>query len=200
MPDRLTEDELADRCGINREDVRKLVDLGILQSDEGTFARRDVMRVRVVSQLEAMGMEAEAIAAALESGHLTLGYLESSGRRPPRSERTFTEIGEEMGVELATLERIYVAFGLPQPGPDERVREEDLEIIRVLPLLLGAGVDEGDVLRLARVWGDSARRVAQYLPHYFHTTVEKGSGGGPPRQRGVRGGGPRGRRSGGTIR
>ena len=172
MPDRLTETELADRCGINRSDIRKFVDLGILQPDGGTFARRDVMRARVVSQLDAMGIEAEAIAAALQSGDLTLGYLESSGRRPPRSERTFAEIGDSMGVPFAPLERIYVAFGLPQPGPDDHVREEDLGVIRVLPVLFGAGVDEGDVLRLARVWGDSARRVAQYLPHYFHTTVE----------------------------
>ena len=29
------------------------------------------------------------------------------------------------------------------------------------------------MLGMARVWGDSARGVAQYLPHYFHTTVEE---------------------------
>jgi hypothetical protein len=36
------------------------------------------------------------------------------------------------------------------------------------------------VLRAARVWGDSARRVAQYLTHYFHTAVEE-----PFRRRGL---------------
>jgi adenylate cyclase len=132
-----------------------------------------VMRARVVTHLEAIGIEAEALASALASGHLTLGYLESAGRRHPRSERTFAEVADQTGVPFPMLERIYVAFGLPRPGHDESVREEDLEAIRVLPVLLGAGVEESDVLRLARVMGDSARRVAQYLPHHFHTTVEE---------------------------
>jgi adenylate cyclase len=173
MPDRLTEAQLAERSGATADDIRRLVELGVLLPEGGTFARRDVMRVRAVRQLAGLGIDADALAAALASGHLTLGYLESSGRRQPRSDRTFAEIAEEMGVPFASLERTYVAFGLPRPTPDEHVREEDLAVITIVPLLFGAGVDEGDVLRLARVWGDSVRRVAQYLPHYFHTAVEE---------------------------
>ena len=50
------------------------------------------MRARVVTDLHAMGIETEALATALASGHLTLGYLESAGRRHPRSDRTFAEV------------------------------------------------------------------------------------------------------------
>src|SRR3954451_6208456 len=131
------------------------------------------MRARVVTDLHAMGIEAEALATALASGHLTLGYLESAGRRHPRSDRTFAEVAKEIGVPFTTLERIYVAFGLLRPAKDERVSEEDLQVLEIIPVLFGAGVKEGEVLRMARVWGDSARRVAQYLPHYFHTTIEE---------------------------
>jgi adenylate cyclase len=53
------------------------------------------------------------------------------------------------------------------------VREEDLSVLKLLPVLFGAGVGEGDVLRLGRVWGDGARRVAQFQAHYFHTAVEE---------------------------
>ena len=172
MADRLSEDELADRSGTSRAEVRRLVELGILRPEAGTFARPDVMRTRVVSHLETMGIELEAVAAAVASGDLSLGALESAGRRHPRSDRTFAEIGEQMSVPFATLERLYVAFGLPRPTPDEPVREEDLEALRILPVLIGAGVTEEEVLRLARVWGDNVRRAAQYLPHYFHATVE----------------------------
>lgn len=181
MADSLTEDELAARSGTTREGIRRLVDLGILRPEDGAFARRDVMRARVVGQLEALGIDSEPLAKALASGHLTLGYLEAAGRRHPRSEQTYAEVAEGIGVAFETLERIYVAFGLPRPGPAEPVREEDLEIIRVLPVLFGAGVAERDVLRLARVWGDSARRAAQYLAHYFHAAVEE-----PFRVRGLR--------------
>jgi adenylate cyclase len=39
--------------------------------------------------------------------------------------------------------------------------------------LFEAGVDEASVLRLSRVFGDAARRVAQYLMHHFHVVVEE---------------------------
>ncbi len=170
---RLSPDELSARTETSPEQIRKLLDLGIIESSDGTFARRDVMRVRVLGQLEALGIPADSVATAVASGQLTLGYLESAGRRHPRSERTFAEVAEEIGVPFATLERVYVAFGLLSPRPDERVREEDLEVLRVLPVLFGAGVDEDQVLRLARVWGDSVRRIARYLPHYFHAAIEE---------------------------
>jgi adenylate cyclase len=170
--DRLTEAELAERSGADPSHIRELADLGILEAENGTFARRDVLRARTVAHLESMGIEAKALAQAVSSGDLTLGYLESTGRVHPRSDRTFADVADEIGVPFATLERIFVAFGLLRPVPDERVREEDLAILRILPVLFAAGVEEGDVLRMARVWGDSARRIAQYLPHYFHTSVE----------------------------
>ena len=171
-PDLLTEHELAERAGVTAEQVRGLVDLGILEPRDGGFERRDVARARVVFHLETMGIEPAALAQAMHSGHLRLGSFESAGRRHPRADRTFGDVAGEIGVPFESLERIYVAFGLPRPEPDELVREEDLDAIRVLPALFAAGLDETDVLRMARVWGDSARRVAQYLPHYFHATVE----------------------------
>jgi adenylate cyclase len=180
MTDRLTEEDLALRSGTTTEHVRRLVDLGILQPEDGTFERRDVMHVRVVGQLDAMGIEDEALAIAIASGHLSLGYLESAGRRFPRSDITFEGIAADIGIPFSTLDNIYMAFGLPRPEPDEFVREEDLEALREIRVLFTAGLDERDVLRMARVWGDSTRRVAQYLPHYFHQTVEE-----PFRQRGL---------------
>jgi adenylate cyclase len=172
VTNRLTQDELAERCGTGRDRISEFVRLGMLSAEDGGFSQRDVMRARVLVELVRLGIEAEALATALASGHLTLGYLESAGRRHPRLDRTFSEVAEQLGVPFPTLAAIYEAFGLPRPDGQERVRDEDLAAIRILPVLFGAGLDERDVLRLARVWGDSARRAAQYLPHYFHTTVE----------------------------
>lgn len=173
-PDRITEDELVERAGFDREHLRRLADLGILhRANDGTYPRREIVRARAVADLEALGAEPEGIAEALGSDHLSLGYLESAGRRFPRSERTFVQVADDLGISFATLERFYVAYGLPRPMPDEHIREEDLEEIGRLPVLLEAGVDLEVVLRFARVWGDSARRVAQYLIHHFHTAVEE---------------------------
>jgi adenylate cyclase len=169
----LTGPELAEACATGIDRIRELVELGILQPEEGLFSRQDVMRVRVVDQLDSLGIEAAALAEALASGHLTLGYLESAGRRHPRSELSFAEVGEELGIPFPTLERIYLAFGLPRPKPSESVRQEDMEALRMLGVLFGADLAGEDVVRLARVWGDSVRRIAQYVPHHFHTTVEE---------------------------
>ena len=174
MPDDLlTEDELADRGGTTVERIRALVDLGIVPVTDGRFRRRDVMVVRVVETLEAKGIEAASVAAALETGDLTLGYLESAGRRHPRSDTTLAQLAADIGINVELLERIYIAFGLPPPSRDELVRAEDLEVLEVLPVLFSAGVPEGEVLRLARVWGDGTRKAAQYQTHYMHHAIEE---------------------------
>ena len=180
--DRLTADEVAERAGTTSEHIALLAKVGILEpEDDGTYPRRDVLRARFVLGLDAMGIDANAVADALASGDLTLGYVEIGGRKPPRSDRTFAELSDEIDVPFVTLERIYVAFGLPRPTPDEFVREEDLPLMKFIPVLVDAGLSEGDVLRLARVWGDSARRVAQFQSHYLHHSIEE-----PFRRRGLR--------------
>jgi len=176
-----TEEEVAQRAGTTPERVRLLAESGILEPKDGTFPRRDVLRARFVLGLDAIGVDEKAIAEAVASGDLTLGYVEAGGRRPPRSDRTFTELSQELDIPFSMLARIYVAFGLPRPAPDEHVREEDLRLLKIVPVLFGAGISEGEILRLARVWGDSARRVAQFQSHYLHHSIEE-----PFRRRGLR--------------
>jgi adenylate cyclase len=178
---RFTEAEVADRVGTTPDRIRRFAELGILEPEDGTFPRRDVLRARFVLGLEDTGIDADAVAEAIASGDLTLGYVEFGGRKPPRSELTFDQLSDEVGIPFHLLERLYVAFGLPRPAPDEHVREEDLHLLKVVPVLFGAGISEGEILRLARVWGDSARRVAQFQNHYLHTSIEE-----PFRRRGLR--------------
>ena len=179
--DGFTKEEIAERVGTTPERIQLLADHGILEPEEGTYPRRDVLRARFVLGLDAIGIDAQAIADAVASGDLTLGYVEFGGRRPPRSDQTFAQLSDEIDIPLDMLERLYVAFGLPRPSSDEFVREEDLRLLRVVPVLFGAGVSEGEILRLARVWGDSARRVAQFQNHYLHASIEE-----PFRRRGLR--------------
>jgi adenylate cyclase len=178
---RITREEIAARSGATIERVQELVDLGLLEPEAGGFRGRDVMRVRVIDELRSKGLDTHALASAYSAGHLSLGYLESAGRRFPRTSQVFAEFAEELGIALATLQAVYVALGLPRPRDDEYVREEDALMLKALPVMFGAGVGEGDVLRVVRIWGDSARRVAQFQTHYFHTVIEA-----PFRQQGLR--------------
>jgi adenylate cyclase len=179
--DRLTEEELAQRAGISTDRVRQLVDLGLLEPEGGAFLRRDVMRARVIEELQTKGLDTEALATAYTSGHLKLGYLESAGRRFPRTDRTFSQFAQDIGVPVGTIQSAYVAFGLPRPREDEHVREEDAPMLKAIPEMIAVGIREGDLFRAVRVWGDSARRITQFQAHYFHTTIEE-----PFRRRGLR--------------
>lgn len=179
--DTLTEEEVAERAGTTVEGVRELAKLGLLGSEDGTLRRRDVLIARVIGELSATGIEAQDLATALDVGELSFAHLESAGRRHPRAGTTFAQLAGEIGVEFQTMEAIFIAFGLPRPRRDERIRQEDLQALKTLPVLLGAGVSEGQVLQMARVWGDSARRVAQYQTHFMHAVIEE-----PFRRRGLR--------------
>lgn len=176
-----TEAEVAERVGTTPQTIRRLAELGILEAEGERYPARAILRARVVLDLDRMGIDAEAVGQAYASGDLSLGYIEIGGRRPPRSDRTFQVLGEEIGVPFPMLQRIFVAFGLPRPAPDELVREEDYQLVTAIPVLFGAGVSEGEVLRMARVWGDSARKVSQFQTHYLHHSIEE-----PFRRRGLR--------------
>jgi YHS domain-containing protein len=100
--ERLDEGDLAARAGTGAEQIRHLAALGILRPEDGAYPRGDVMRARVLLELERKGMDARAVGTAAASGHLTLAYLESAGRRLPRSDRTFAQLSEEVGISLET--------------------------------------------------------------------------------------------------
>ena len=175
-PPGLTEDEVARRAGVTRERVRELVDVGVLAPDptsDAPFHRGDAMRVQLVDELDAAGIEPARVAEALTTGALTLSYLDNFPDPPPRSDRTYEELSAELGIPFQLLERVYAGFGLPRPRADDHAREEDVDVLNGLPILFSAGLGEGEVLRAARVWGEGVRRVAQHQVHSFHELVEE---------------------------
>jgi adenylate cyclase len=171
---RLSWEELARRTGSTTERLRELVDVGVLRPAElePPFRSGDIHRVRAVAALEASGVALEEIAEAIATGQLSLEYLDYVAQPPPVLSLTHTEFCAELGIPFERLERAYLAFGLPQPLPDERVREDDAPILHGLKTLLDA-IDETDVLTSARIFGDALRRVAEYQMHLFHTRVEE---------------------------
>jgi adenylate cyclase len=175
MTSGLSEAEIAQRAGTTPERVRELAELGIIGQGpaEARFRSGDVLRVQLVEELEAFDIAPTRVATALSEGALTLSYLDKLPDPPPRSGRTYAEVCDEPGISFDLLERIYAGFGLPRPQPDARVREDDLEIITGLPILFSAGLNEGEVLRAARVWGEGPRRVAQHQIYSFHELIEE---------------------------
>jgi adenylate cyclase len=170
---RLSWEELARRTGATRERLEHLVELGILAPSDAAepFRSGDILRVRAVEALEGSGVQPEQVAAAMRAGDLSFGYLDYVIQPPPVVDRTYSAAAEELGIPFDVVERIFLAFGLPEPLPNDLAREDDAAILKGLKELLDA-TDEADVLGLARLSGDALRGLAEHQLHLFHTRVE----------------------------
>jgi adenylate cyclase len=171
---RLSWDELARRTEATPERLRQLAAIGVLKpaDDELPFRSGDIHRVRAVTALEASGVTLEEIAHAIAAEELSFGYLDYAMQPPPVLERTQAEVCAELGIPFDVLQRVFLALGLPQPLPKERVRVDDAEIYRGVRILLDS-MDEPSVLQSARLFGESLRRVAEHQVHLFHTAIEE---------------------------
>jgi hypothetical protein len=149
---RLSLHELAERAGATVRRVERLVELGILApaATEEPFRSGDILRVRAVAALEGAGVQPEQVAAAMAAGELSFGYLDYVLQPPPVIDWTYSEVADDLAIPFDVVERVFLAFGLPHPLPDEQAREDDAAILRGLKAFLDA-VPEADVLGTARL-------------------------------------------------
>jgi len=95
----------------------------------------------------------------MSTGKLSLSYLDKFPGPAPRSARTYAQLSQELALPFGLLDQVYAGFGLSHPRPDEYVREDDAKIVSGLSIMFAAGLDESEVLRAARVWGEVGRGV-----------------------------------------
>jgi adenylate cyclase len=175
---RLTEysiGDVADRAGVANDYVLMLVELGILSSDpDGHFSEGDVRRVRLLQTLERAGMRLQGVAAAVRSGKLSLGFLNTAAydRLASLSDVTFREVSQKTGVPVDLLMVIREAVGFAEPQPEDRLRENELQIVPLVEAQISEGFRQTVIERWLRVYGDSSRRIAETEVDWWHTEVE----------------------------
>jgi DNA-binding transcriptional MerR regulator len=111
--------DVADRAGVANDDVVMLVELGILSSGpDGHFSEGDVRRVRLLQTLERAGMPLQGVAAAVQSGNLSLGFLDTAAydRLASLFEVRFQEVSEKTGIPVDLLMVIREAVGSLNPS------------------------------------------------------------------------------------
>ena len=134
--------EVADRVGVANDDVVMLADLGILASrPDGHFSEGDVRRVRLMQTLERAWMPLQGVAAAVQSGSLSLGFLDTAAydRLASLSEVTFHEVSEKTGIPIDLLMVIREAVGFAEPQPEDRLRENELQIVPLIEAQISEG-------------------------------------------------------------
>jgi adenylate cyclase len=169
--------ELADaaqRAGISRDQLRRLVDLEVIAPDaEGRFTTGHVLRAELVESLVAAGIPLDGLGAAIRGGQVSLDFLDASvfDRFSRLSDVTFGLLGERTGVSVELLSLIREAAGSTPPLPEDRVREGELPYAKFIETQMGAGFDPIAVQRLLRVHGDSLRRMAETEVAWFQSEV-----------------------------
>jgi class 3 adenylate cyclase len=154
----------AERAGTTVEELRDLVELGILQPDaDGRFSDGDVRRVGVVQSTVAAGIPIDLLADTLRSGQFSLAFMDDPAydRFTSLTGETFEEVSARTGLALPLLIAVREATGGVTPAPEDRVREGELPIVTLLEFQIAHGFRPITLERNLRVFGDSLRRIAE---------------------------------------
>ena len=155
--------EAANRSGVDLGYIDRLIELGVLSPD-GTdrLTRGDVRRVQMAQTLENAGIALDSLAASIKGGHGDLGFMDAPTyeRFATLSDETFEGLSRRTGLPLNLLMLIREATGGATPGPNDRVREDELAVVPFIEIELAMGFRPVSIERTLRVLADSLRRAA----------------------------------------
>jgi DNA-binding transcriptional MerR regulator len=156
--DELSTEDLADRSGVTAQQLRRLVELGIITpTPKGRYRPSDIQRIRVVDALADAGFAPEQLSELIATGTYDLDW--SSVVYPePTAQLTTTleQTAAATGLPQDLAARLHDAWELPRPQPGQALRADDDELLQLaVSTLAGFGHDETALLATARQLGDS---------------------------------------------
>jgi adenylate cyclase len=160
----LTRADVAQRSGVDAAFIDRLCELGILSAaPDGTFREGDVRRARIVHALDASGLAVESIGEAIRLRVVDLGFVDEPAYSlfTGLTDVTFRDLAGQTGIPLEILLTVREAMGSPQPGPEDRVRELEMDALPAIRLQLEQGVRPEVIERSLRASGESLRRIAE---------------------------------------
>jgi adenylate cyclase len=156
-------DEFAALVQLEPAQIGDWAALGLLDpAGEGCFDDLDLLRLMAIRHYEALGYDAERLAAGIKSGEVEpfLGeYIYPRG-----AQLTVNEAAERVGVDRELLGDMRTALGWVRPG----FLEEDLRMLEGFKAIADAGMPREAVLEGARAFGDTLRRLAEALVRLVH--------------------------------
>jgi adenylate cyclase len=173
----LSASELGGLAGVSEAEVDRMVGLGILvaRDAEGPFLATDARKVRLARACEQAGLPMAGIAAAIRAGRLSFAFLDAStyGRWAVRSARTYRQVSEEIGVPVEVLGRVLQAMDFPRSGPDDLIREDELDVVPLLRLVFSrSDLDLEWTLRIGRGYAEGLRLAARVENEVYHARFE----------------------------
>jgi adenylate cyclase len=166
--------ETADRAGISTDELRRMVDAGIIRPEAANRYRPgDVRRAELVGSLTAAGIALEELGDAIRTGTVSLDFLDAPAfdRFSPMSGVTFAQMAERVGVPVDLLMIIREAAGSVTPTPDSPMREAELPSAEWIVEALRGGFRPVAIQQMIRVQADALRRVAETEAATWKTEV-----------------------------
>jgi adenylate cyclase len=169
----MTEQDIADRAGVEPSYVARLAERGILAPRNGRYADTDARRVGVVQALEQAGLSLDSIGEAIRRGDRSLDFVEQPAyeRYGALTDETFRQVSARTDVPLELLLVIREAMGFNQPSPDDRVRIEEMEVIPYVAFQCSLGFRPIVIERWVRTYGDSLGRMADTEADWYRSEV-----------------------------
>jgi adenylate cyclase len=186
---RLSMRELAERSGVNLQRLRQLINLGILSPDAaGRFQPADIQRVRIIQAMDGAGIAPAQIGQLIATGAYSLGWAQVLFPDPtPQVTTTLQQAAVESGLPRSLIAGLYAAWELARPEPEQPLRADDAELLRLAVLgYLAFGRDKTVTLGIARQLGESLRRLAESQIRLFRTRIQEPLAAADPSERRVR--------------
>ena len=167
--------EVAEQAEVDQRFVERLVAAAAIEPEgAGGYSETDVRRVRLLHAWDDAGLPAERVMELVRSGDLSVAWLDTPAvTRAGRRAETLDELGADTGADIAQVQALYEALGFAPPAAQEHIREGDRELVEVLNRFLAAGAEEAPMLRLFRIYADSARRIAKAEAELYEVQIEE---------------------------
>jgi adenylate cyclase len=123
--------------------------------------------------LDRGGVSLEGVATLVHQGRLTLDFLDAATYQAfsPLSRETFAEVSARTRIPVELLLTVREAVGGTSVGPDDLVREDELEILPIVEFQLELGFRPTAIERALRVYGDSLRRIAEAEGEWWRSEI-----------------------------
>ena len=163
--------QAAARVGVTPATLRRWVREGLIPQYDGEWTSAAIGHARIVQRMRERGHSLGEIARATAEGRLAFGYVEELF---PAGSGTYTlkQAASDTGLEPALIERVMTALGVSIAQTDA-LTEEDLQLLRYVAAVLGAGLPLVAMLQLVRVYGQAMATVADAEVRLFHLYVHE---------------------------
>jgi adenylate cyclase len=163
--------EAATRVGVTPGTLRRWTQNGLIPQYDGEWTPAAIAHARVVARLRERGHSLKDIREATADGRLAFGYIEALF---PHDGEVYSlrEAAKETGLEPGLIERVITALGW-SPARAEAITEDDLQLLRYVAAVLGAGLPLVAMLQLIRVYGQAMAQVADAEVRLFHLYVHE---------------------------